>query len=533
MPFNQDIVSNLLRSSSQTEEEEDRHPWGPKSSANHDKPLLRTWDTKSGSIPGDKGIMLSRSPRERLDTHEARKKFLTIHADHGNWKNTPFISFTQSPQDLQDTAKMRVRRRGCQKVTVLNPNVRAKKGLPILNMDIEMRYYEIPDPYDMSYEYYGNHYVCLWEVTEEEFVGNWSWEYLRNIDGCWYEQVVFPAFKKHNDKHLVGDGALGMSDLRDALPEPHPPSIKASSEGDKPFSSDADTNNSELELRLHKYQDLLITVANQMGLFSEAIADVRDAAKKLMGRGGKNYGKDFEYFIDIMDRLTFSTAEFGSLFSKAGIVEGKSIPASRRGPTLGAASPNPKSLENHSNAETSASMSVQSQQMSEPLAPSSITPKKNSASAANPEISETYTLPEPVEDGYDTEKPRKEKKKGKKKERVGKKKKGKNKMMMVMPDGGLAEVKREELETMLANAGKNEQHTEASTTEDDKVKAAARNEGSNVGTQGLNASLDEHMKIQLSGVESVFEHFAGNEELTKDQEDTTGLIQDYVNAGIA
>lgn len=41
-------------------------------------------------------------------------------------------------------------------------------------------------------------------------------EELHRIEG-WYEQVILPAFKRHNDKHLVSDGALNMSDLRDAL----------------------------------------------------------------------------------------------------------------------------------------------------------------------------------------------------------------------------------------------------------------------------------------------------------------------------
>jgi len=151
---------------------------------------------------------------------------------------------------------MREPRRGCQMITVLNPKVREKKGLPILNMDIEMRYYEIPDPYGRSNKYYRNHYVCLWEVTEEEFVGNWSWEELHRIDG-WYERVVFPAFKKHNDKHLVGDGALSMSDLWDALFEIHAPSIKALPERDKPFSSDADTSseNEEYEVCFEEESD--------------------------------------------------------------------------------------------------------------------------------------------------------------------------------------------------------------------------------------------------------------------------------------
>lgn len=80
-------------------------------------------------------------------TSETRKKFLAIHADHKKWIRTPFISFTQFPQELQDNAEWREQRRGCQMITVLNPNVRVKKGLPIFNMGAEMRYYGIPDPY--------------------------------------------------------------------------------------------------------------------------------------------------------------------------------------------------------------------------------------------------------------------------------------------------------------------------------------------------------------------------------------------------
>lgn len=146
VPLARAVVSSLLRSHFQTED--DRHPWGLESSADTDKPLLRTWDQLSGSQPSERGIiMLSRSPRERLDTSEARKKFLAIHADHKKWDPTPFISFTQSPRELQENAEWREQKRGCQTITALNPNVRVKNGLPILNMDAEMRYYGIADPY--------------------------------------------------------------------------------------------------------------------------------------------------------------------------------------------------------------------------------------------------------------------------------------------------------------------------------------------------------------------------------------------------
>ncbi|EGC41178.1 predicted protein [Histoplasma capsulatum var. duboisii H88] len=44
--------------------------------------LLSMSNDSSSSQPNEMGRMLSRSSRERLDTSEARKKFLTIHADH-------------------------------------------------------------------------------------------------------------------------------------------------------------------------------------------------------------------------------------------------------------------------------------------------------------------------------------------------------------------------------------------------------------------------------------------------------------------
>lgn len=37
-----------------------------------------------------------------------------------------------------------------------------------------MRYYGIPDLYAKLNEYYKNHYICLWEVTEAEVVGQWA-----------------------------------------------------------------------------------------------------------------------------------------------------------------------------------------------------------------------------------------------------------------------------------------------------------------------------------------------------------------------
>ncbi|KAF5858584.1 hypothetical protein ETB97_003977 [Aspergillus alliaceus] len=213
-PLVQAIVSNLLWSP--PEWEEIMHPWGSVFSVNPDLPLLRTWDGVSGSQPSESGRMLARLPRERLDTSTARETFLATHANHGIWEPTPFISFTQSPQELQDNVNWRKKKRGSQTITVVNPYIRIDKGLPVLNMADEMRHYGVPDPYGRANEYYKNHYICLWEVTEEEVVGNWEWDDLLKTNR-WYEQVILLAFKEHNERYDARSGAFKMSALRDAL----------------------------------------------------------------------------------------------------------------------------------------------------------------------------------------------------------------------------------------------------------------------------------------------------------------------------
>lgn len=210
--------------------EENVHPWGSVFSAKPNLPLLRTWDEFSGSQPSETGRMLARSPRERLNTLKARKTFLFIHPNHRRWEPTPFISFTQSPQQLEDIANEREERRNrFQTITVINPNVRIQKGLPMLNMETEMGHYGVPDPYCQANEYYKDHHICLWEVTEEELVGNWDWCSLVESDR-WYEQIILPAFRAHNEKHNARGEAFEMTGLQDALLEAQASSI--------PFSTD-------------------------------------------------------------------------------------------------------------------------------------------------------------------------------------------------------------------------------------------------------------------------------------------------------
>ena len=183
-----DIINPFIRS------EEQRHPWSLNESQQLDCPLLRIWDYFSGSQPDDNGRMLSRLQDEPLITEQARKTSLAIHLDHRNWTPTPYISFTTSASATEDLSRLRTwRRRGAQTLTVIDPAVRLRKGLPILDVPAEMQHYCIPDPYNRGSKYYVDHYVCLWEVTEEEIVGHYEWEELVRTAN-WYEEVILPAF---------------------------------------------------------------------------------------------------------------------------------------------------------------------------------------------------------------------------------------------------------------------------------------------------------------------------------------------------
>lgn len=202
--LNRGVASERLRSQERTSKtllggEEDSHPWGVdylQSLYPHPtKPLLRIWDCYSGSQPIDGRGMFSRAPNMRLDTAERRKRTLAQHLNHSEWIASPYISFTTSPGAIQDLAPWRERRnRGPQTLTVVDPSTRIRTGLPVLDVATEMNNYNIPSPYGKS-NYYTNHFVCLWQVTEPEIVGKWSWgDLVKNKD--WYQQIIIPAFEQ-------------------------------------------------------------------------------------------------------------------------------------------------------------------------------------------------------------------------------------------------------------------------------------------------------------------------------------------------
>ena len=160
------------------------------------KPLLRVWDSFSGSIPNRScgNRMLARLPRGELATFDTRKTSLARHANQRNQIHTPYISFTSSVDAAVRLANERKRPRGDQHIVVVDPWYRLQRGLPVLDMGKEMREYGVQNPY--GEDYYTDHYLCLWEITPEEVIGTWSCNYLRQVDG-WYENIIMQEFRKH------------------------------------------------------------------------------------------------------------------------------------------------------------------------------------------------------------------------------------------------------------------------------------------------------------------------------------------------
>jgi hypothetical protein len=112
---------------------------------------------------------------------------------------TPYISFTSSPRAVEELAEQRRQKRGLQTFTVIDPNTRLRNGLPILDLGAEMEHYDVRNPYGRRDRYCANHYVCLWQVTEEEIIGHWKWDELLE-SGNWYEDIIMPAFRAFSQR---------------------------------------------------------------------------------------------------------------------------------------------------------------------------------------------------------------------------------------------------------------------------------------------------------------------------------------------
>jgi hypothetical protein len=204
-----DAVLSLLCQPGNPFTENLQHSWSVDGLPPFDAPFLRIWDSKSGSQPDNEGRMRSRAPRQRLDTRESRKNSLAIHINHKRWEPTPYISFTTSPAAIQEMAPWRAGRRGPQTLTVVDPNTRIADRLPILDVRAEMDHYGLNDPYGKLNQYYINHYVCLWEVPEQEIIGHWTWNDLAANED-WYNDIILPAFRKNATSRPLEEETSGL-----------------------------------------------------------------------------------------------------------------------------------------------------------------------------------------------------------------------------------------------------------------------------------------------------------------------------------
>ena len=176
-------------------------PWRRSCDTSFNFPLLRIWDRYSGSQPDDYGRMRSRASDERLDTDDLRRNTLTTHINHKVWRPTPCISFTSSGEAIEGLAGWRKAKRGAQTLTAINPSIRLRKGLPVLDLAAEMVYYNVSNRYGEQDKYCVDHYICLWQVTKEEIIDHWDWDELVEL-GNWYQETVIPAFQRSNQTSI-------------------------------------------------------------------------------------------------------------------------------------------------------------------------------------------------------------------------------------------------------------------------------------------------------------------------------------------
>lgn len=199
--------------------EEQTRPWRAVQSPSFNRPLLRIWDNVTASKPkrhGDtRGYMLSRAPEMQLLDRESRIESLRLHGNYRDREPTPYISFTDSAERIQDLVAKRKarrrRRRGKKYLTAIDPDVRLRSGLPIVHAHSERSYYGISDPYGKDGQYYKDESLCLWYVRPAEVIGHWKWEDLIQTKD-WYEQIVLPAYR-----HSRLSQAANVQALRNAV----------------------------------------------------------------------------------------------------------------------------------------------------------------------------------------------------------------------------------------------------------------------------------------------------------------------------
>jgi hypothetical protein len=81
----------------------------------------------------------------------------------------------------------------------------------MIEIECELKYYEVEDPHRRAISYYKDEYLSFLEVTPDGIVAQWNWDVHFENDN-WYKGEILPAFKRHIDRFLGR-----MSTLQGAL----------------------------------------------------------------------------------------------------------------------------------------------------------------------------------------------------------------------------------------------------------------------------------------------------------------------------
>lgn len=198
--------------------EEVKRPWlGTAEKRTEEIPglLLRAWDQMSQCRINDNRVgFLSGGSANTLNTYEERREWLGRHADWGNRRATPFISFSKDLFDMNDTWIKTFERRQKRKnilentkLTIINTRVRMAKGKPIMRMKTELLHYEVTDKCGYlkgSSSMFEHEYIIPFSVTPEEIVATYSYPKVlkwmqdrgTTFEG-WYKEVAMPAWEEH------------------------------------------------------------------------------------------------------------------------------------------------------------------------------------------------------------------------------------------------------------------------------------------------------------------------------------------------
>jgi len=79
-----------------------------------------------------------------------------------------------------------------------------------------MKHYDITNPYGKRDQYCIDHYICLWQATENEIIGHWEWNELARAKD-WYKDIVMPAFRNSNQGPVPKAKSSDLSIIMDRL----------------------------------------------------------------------------------------------------------------------------------------------------------------------------------------------------------------------------------------------------------------------------------------------------------------------------